>query len=86
MIRRSVDRWGFAGSIAGLLISILTICGLVYAGVSRCAEWDKIKVIEPQVWKNKEDLQGVRLSMAVINAQYQNIHEDLAYLKMKSKE
>lgn len=73
--------------VVGLIVSI---GGIVWAVSAYPLRWqktcDQMDLITPQVWKNKEDIQGVRLNMAVINAQYQNIHEDLAVLKARSKQ
>lgn len=83
-ITRRLSDWK---TVVGLVV---TVGGAVWAISSYPIRWqkncDQMDVIAPQVWKNKEDIQGVRLNMAVINAQYNNIHEDLAFLKAHRKE
>lgn len=70
--------------VVGLIASV---GGIVWAIGSYPIRWqktcDQMDIIAPQVWKNREDLQGVKLNMAVINAQYANIEKSLERLEKK---
>ncbi len=92
MMRRLADRWGYAQMVSGLILSVLTICGMGWAICSYPMKWSesdkRLNRLEPEVLNTEarvtnieKDLMATHGDMKVIIAQYQDIKDDLNYLR-----
>lgn len=79
-IRRAND-WKI---LAGLVVSFGAVIGMAAALFAWPSKWNKgcddIEAIKPRIAVLEQNQQISRTDMAVIKAQYSDIHEQLAYL------
>lgn len=88
MIRRFSDRWWYAETMAGLIVAILTICAMGWGICAYPLRWsdsvNRLNKLEPVVLQNEADIATLKTNTEVIKAEYQDIHEDLLYLRRKA--
>lgn len=85
-IRREND-WA---RIIGLLVLVGTLCGMAWAICAYPLEWSdsakRLNRLEPIVLQNEADISSLKTDIKVIAAQYQDIHEDLIFLRRKANQ
>lgn len=71
--------------LIGLLVLIGSLVGMVWGVCSYPRSWSeaprRLDRLEPVVLRQEERISNLEIELKVIDAHYQDIHEDLIYLK-----